>query len=393
MLSASRLMPVQKTRRKCINKILIATMLLASSLSLYSQDAIDVTDQTIKIGGTRSEEIMIGFAAGDKIIFNFSEINGKELKEVEVLEYPSTSKFSDFKTSKVEAKSFAVLKQSVYIFRFKNSALGGRVCKIHIQRIPANEGTRNFNTAVTWMDKQDTSWTSFTKDVVIGYDTTYEQKTKKELIKTEQHEELILDKVQRVHSEIHSNGNRTSVFFTFPPNVLTGNKTRKVVAWAYWVGVGEEANQAWKANNKLISGAVKTAASYFTTPLGGFALGLITDLALPNMGEDVYYSVMDQRNRDLFLLKQQHRLFDEGKGVAGYKRFTNPVLCQGTYFVCMMNDNFRQGIDATVKVVAIIEENLYEDRSYTDTIIKPKMEKQIVKEPKIKTERVPVTGL
>src|SRR5258706_2455963 len=111
-----------------------AIMILAA-LPCFSQTPVDVTDQTIKIAGTRSEEIYLGFAAGDKIIFNFTETGGKELKEIEISEYPDNSKFSDFKTSKIENKTIAVLKQSVYIFRFKNGALGGRICKIHIQRI------------------------------------------------------------------------------------------------------------------------------------------------------------------------------------------------------------------------------------------------------------------
>lgn len=358
----------------------------------YSQEAIDITDQTIKIGGTRSEEIMIGFAAGDKIVFNFKELNGKELKEIEILEYPGTSKFSEFKIDKIESKILSVLNQSVYIFRFKNSSLGGRICKIKIQRIPASESTRSFNTAVKWVDQQDTTWTSFTKDVIIGYDTIYEQKTKKELVKSEQREELLLDKTQRVHSTTNENGNKTSLFFSFPLNTLDNNKTRKVVAWAYWIGVDDEANKAWQANSKLISSTVKTTASYFTTPLGAYALGSITELLIPKLGEDVAYEIVDQRNKDLFFANQRHYLFDQGKGPGGYKKFTDPRLCQGTLFICMSNDNLMQGLNAMVKVVAIVEYNDYEDRLYTETIIKPKTETQILKQPQIKSQRVPVTG-
>lgn len=183
--------------------------------SLAAQEPIDVTDQTIKIGATKSEEIMLGFAAGDKLVFNFAEANGKDLKEVEILEYPSSSRFSDFKTTKIENKVLSISKQGVYIFRFKNSALAGRVCKIRIQRIPANEETKHFNTAVSWVSKQDTSWNSFTKDVVIGYDTVYLQRSKKELVKSESMEELVLNKTERVHSTTNGNGNKTSVFLRF----------------------------------------------------------------------------------------------------------------------------------------------------------------------------------
>lgn len=371
-------------------------LVIASSITLFpafAQEPIDVTDQTIKIGATRSEEIMLGFAGGDKIVFNFTEVNGKDLKEVEVIEYPSTSKFSDFKTNKIENKILAVSRQSVYIFRFKNAAFGGRVCKIHVQRIPANNETKNFNTAVSWIPKQDTTWNTYTKNIVIGYDTTFAQKTKKELIKTEQREELLLDKPQRIHSTTNENGNRTSVFFTLPPNSITHNKITKVIAWAYWIGVGEEANKAWQSNVKVMQSAIKTGAAYFTTPLGALAIGAVANLLTPKLGEDVYYAVTDQQNRNLFQAGQQFRLYDNGKGQAGYRKFTNPGLCQGTYFICMSNDNSFQGIDATVKVIAIVETSEYEDKAFTEMIVNPRFEKKLFKEPTIKSYNAPVTGL
>ncbi len=230
-------------------KFIFTLFCIAFSMQSFSQQSIDVTEQTIKIKAMKEEEIQLGFAAGDKIVFNFKEVNDKEIKEVEILEYPSSSKYSDFKVSKVENKIVPVLKQGVYIFRFKNSAINGRVCKILIQRIPAAEATRNFSTAVSWVTRQDTTWNIFTKDVVVGYDTTYLQKTKKEIVSSEQKEEIILDKNERVHSETNANGNRTSVFFSLPPNSFTGSTSVKVIAWAYWIGVGNEAAAAWQKCN------------------------------------------------------------------------------------------------------------------------------------------------
>jgi hypothetical protein len=371
--------------------IFVIPFITISSVS-FTQEPIDVTDQTIKIGGGKSEEIMLGFAAGDKILFNFSEINGKNLKEIEILEYPETSKFSDFKTAKVENKRLSVLKQSIYIFRFKNSALGGRICKITIQRIPASEETRNFNTAVSWVEKQDTTWNAFTKDVVIGYDTVYQQKPKKELISSEKKEVLILDKTQRVHSITNGNGNKTSIFFTLPPNVVTANKTSNVIAWAYWIGVGEEANKAWQTNANTIKSVVVKGASYFTTPLGALAIGAIAELITPKLGEDVIYSLVDQRNQTLFTAGQPYKGWDYGKGIAGYKMFSDPSLSQGTFFVCMENDNTIQGIDATVKVIAIIETNEYQDKVVTEMIVNPRYEKKIYKDPLIKKSKALVTN-
>ncbi len=143
------------------------------SFKTNSQDIVDVTEQTIKIGGFKEEEILLGFAKGDKIIFSFKELGKKEMKEIEILEYPSNSKFSDYKTHKIESKTISVNQTGVFVFRFKNSAMSGRICQIRIQRIPLSEETRNFNTQVTWETKQETTYNTYTKDVVVGYDTLY----------------------------------------------------------------------------------------------------------------------------------------------------------------------------------------------------------------------------
>jgi len=368
--------------------------LLLSSLIIaqtgFSQQAVDVTDQTIKIGGLKEEEMFFAFAAGDQVIFDFRETDNKELKEVEILEYPSNSKFADFKTSRVESKRISVNQQSVYRFRFYNGAIGGRICKVKIQRIPASESTRSFNTNIQWITKQDTSWNSYTKDVIAGYDTTYVQKTRKELISSEQREELIVDKPQRVHSITNSNGNKTSLIFTLPANEISAYKTKTVISWAYWVGVGEEANQAWKQNATTISSLTKGAAAYFTTPLGALAIGAVADLMIPKLGEDVYYAVTDAENKNLFMGGYEYRLYDSGKGVAGFRKFTDKGMCQGTWFICMSNDNNFQGIDATVRVAAIVETNVYADKQYTEQNVTPRYEKKIFRDPVISTKKVPI---
>ena len=81
---------------------LLSTAILIVSNACLSQQVIDVTEQTIKVGAMKTEEMYFGFAEGDQVIFNFTEADKKELKEIEITEWPNTSKFSDYKTWKVE---------------------------------------------------------------------------------------------------------------------------------------------------------------------------------------------------------------------------------------------------------------------------------------------------
>jgi hypothetical protein len=358
----------------------------------FAQNPVDVADLTIKVKANSSEEFLYGFAEGDQIVFSFSEVDGKELKEVEITEYPENSKFLGYETSKIDKKVINVLEKGVYKFRFKNShILKGRICQIKIQRIPATEVTKNFNTNVKWVTEHDTTWNTYTKDFVIGYDTLLVQKTKKVIDKEETVEEIIMDKSQRVHSQTNDNGNKTFVFFSLPANSVTELETKKVIAWAYWVGVGEESNKAWQQNRKALSSGVSAAASIAFTPLGALAAGTLTNLILPTIGEDVKYALVDEIDKDKFMGGVEYQAYDFGKGVAGYKRFTDEKLCKGKFYIALYNDNVMQGVDANIKVSALLQKKVYKMVEYTEVQSKPRYEKRVVREPIITARKFPTT--
>lgn len=366
-------------------------ILLISCLHYFSQSTvINVIENTLKIGGLREEVFYFGFAQGDQLIFNFSEIDNKELKEIEIIEYPSNSKFMDYKSRKIENKTINVLRTGVYVFRLSNGALLGRVCKIKIDRIPASDKTKTFNTSIKWIEKPDTTWNVYSKEVVVGHDTTYMHKTKKDLVKTELTEDMFMQKNQRVHSQTNSNGNRTSVFFTIPTCQSTDLIKKKVVSLIYWVGVGEEASRQWQQNTKVITSLAKSAATYFTSPLGAYAVGAIATLALPNIGEDVYYALVDEQNKNLFHAGSPCRIFDEGKGIAGYKKITNSALLRGTWYVVLSNDNYTLGINVDIKVAVMVQTDYYEEKQYIEKLVTDKFETRIFKEPMVKYGKLPV---
>lgn len=364
---------------------------LFCTFRIFGQTTIDVTDQTLKVGGTKEEVMYFGFAEGDQIIFNFSEVDGKELKEIEILEYPSTSKFSDYKTAKIENKIINVNNKAVYKFRFYNTALSGRICKIKIQRIPATDKTKNFNTNVTWVTKQDTTWNSYTKNVIVGYDTTYLQKSKKELVKTEISEEKLISETKAPISStgwMDQNINTKIVLITLPQNQITDYKTVKVTSWAYWVNVGDESIEKYNSSKSIIKGG----ATLVLSPLGAFAAGFVTDLVLPSGTEVVYSALTDLTNKTLFLSGNQFSAYYWAKSNGSFKKFIDPSMCKGSYYLCLRNDNSTYKIYVNIIVVAIVETNKYEDKQYTEQKITPKYEQKIFKDPIINTSKVPLIG-
>lgn len=372
----------------------LALLLVLNCYVLFAQTSIEVTERTLKIPAGTEEVMHIAFHEGDQIVLDFEELNGKELKEVEVMEYAGTSRYMDYKSVAIHDKRILVNRTAVHVFRFANSnMLSGRVCRVKVCRIPGTNAPQDYSTSVDWKVVQDTTWRTFTQDFLIGYDTLRVPKTRRVLVETQLEEELLVDKIQRVHSTTNSNGPKTSLFFTLPTNSLTHLKEKRVISWVYWIGVGEESNAEWQKNSKAMKTAVTGAAGIFLTPLGALAAGLLSDLYLPSsgLGEDVEYGIVTAANKDLWYSGYEYRGYDFGKGVAGFKKFTDPGLMQGSFYVIMENDNIMTGIDATVKVSALIEIKTYKDEAYVHLDIKPQYEQRVMREPtNIKTSKVPI---
>jgi hypothetical protein len=370
---------------------LIIIFLVIWCLALRSQtQSINVTENTLKISGMQEEIFYYSFSAGDQIVFSFSELKNRGLKEVEIIEYPTNSKFMEFKAPRIENKIITVSKTSVYLFRLKNTALFARICKVKIDRIPASPQSLNFNTAVKWVEKPDTTWNIYRKEVLVGYDTLFEQKKVREKVKTVLSEDLFMVKDQRVHSKTNSNGNKTSVFYTVPTYNSTEFEKKNVTTIAYWIGVGDEANKQWDENVKIMKEVAMVGAGFFVSPLGAFAIGSVADLVIPNIGEDVYYALVDEENKNLFFSGQPYRLYDEGKGVAGYKKFSNSPLLHGTWYVILSNDNIAMGINVNIKVSAIVQTDYYEDRQYIEKKINARYETKLFREPLVRYNKVPI---
>lgn len=372
-----------------MNRSLILLLLFAGVC--YGQK-INVAEVQLRINPAAAEELFYCFAEGDKVLLSVEEANGNTIDEVTVLEYPDVYKYKGHEVKKEKNREFIINRKAIYKFRFNNTAKDIRLCNVKIVRVPATKQTENFVTSVKWVTTQDTVYTSITKDVVVGYDTLYTQKVRRVTASEKKYEEVVLDKSQRVDSKATFGESKTSVSFSLPVNSITKDETKKVVAWAYWVGVGEESNEFWKQNRKMIVGAVQGAATYFSTPLGGIAAGALTNLVMPVNGEDVEYVVLNDANSMLFTQQKPYKSLDSGKGVASYKRFVDANMLQGKYSIMLNNDNYVQPIDVNVKISAIIEHIKYKDEKYTDKVITPKYEKKIIREPKIVASKIPVSS-
>lgn len=341
--------------------------IVVSFLTLLSvfgqQQPVDVAELTLKVGAFGTEELYYGFAQGDQIVLNFEEMNGKELKELDVIELPNNSKFMDYKTVKIVDKKILVNKKAVYKFVFSNSAMAGRICKVKIQRIPQSETTLSFNTGWKWLTLYDTSYVAYTQDSIVGYDTTYTPYTKKELKKTDTTFTQLFDKTERVHSETNLDSPPESwVTVSLPSNVATPSTynpyhTEENIAWSYFIGVGQEGKKAFDDANRNLGNTIAGAASLIPGygALASLAIKGITNISIPSAGDNVKYFFIANVNG-------QTITFESGDGIAASGR--NTKYLNGSFSIKLVNDNFRNGIDVNVKVIVMRLNKTWEDVSY-----------------------------
>ncbi|WP_420571935.1 hypothetical protein [Kordia sp.] len=329
---------------------------------LLAVNPVDVTSLSIKLSFQQTIDHYYSFDEGDEIIFNLEMIKGRHIKSIEITALPSNILLSEFKTKKLVNQRIKVKKKCVVRFRFYSSSITKRVCRVKIQRIPSDASKNNFNTDWKWKVIRDTTYVNYSEDSLTGYTTIHFKEKKRELKGEKLEEILVFDKSQKVHSCFKGN-NRTYLKVGLPRLTNTEFREERLVSWAYWVGVGEESQNAYQDNLKSIKNVTKSVASYYTTPLGALAIGEITNLILPNIGEDVqYYFIRDYENTQLFLNEKQFLQFDMGKGRAAYGR--SDRFPEGDFYIALSNDNKITPINVNVKVIAMKQIQLYEDVVY-----------------------------
>lgn len=314
-----------------MNRIFFLPLLSAglfSAMQLNGQTPVDVAESTLKVGIMGEEIFYYGFAQGDKLIFNFEEANGKELKELEIVELPSSSKFMDYKTNKIENKIITVTRTAIYKFRFTSSAISVRICKFKIQRIPAGPATQNFNTSVFTHLVYDTSYYTVMEDILAKTDTVINN---------------FQDRVVKVNAVANAPNNKTTFNFILPENTI---------AWSYYISVGQADLRVYEdAAKKLISNSGSIVSKFPTySPLAALALGRNSYLTKLPSGDDIDFWILEGENANLFTNGLQFRYFKKGKVINDYSLMG---FRKGTLYFCFSNDNATEPVTVTTKITSI----------------------------------------
>lgn len=306
--------------------------ILFGSQSLIAQTSIIIAESTLKVSALSEEVFYYGFAEGDKLMFSFQEVNGNKLKEIEITEMPSSSRFMDYKTKKIEDKVIEIPRTSIYKFRFHNSALFGRICKFLIRRMPASPATQNFNTNVYWHTVNDT--------IRVPVQENYLEKSDTVAI-------TVVDQIAKVSSSnaLNGNPNKSLVDFQLPENTI---------AWSYYIGVGAEGKVAFeRAKDNFINTAATTLSSFSGYgALAALALHGVNTISKVHGSDNVkYWFISDWENVQLFWANNRFNRYKQGDVINDAAQMKSPLA--GKVYLGLLNDNVMEPIEVVVKVTAV----------------------------------------
>jgi hypothetical protein len=314
-----------------MSKTYLLSISLLTSFALQGQHTVDILESTIKIPAFGEETFFFGFDEGDQVVLSFNEINKKDLKELEVMEWPSSVKFSEFKVDKV-SKTIEVLRKGVYRFRFTNTAISGRICKIRIQRIPRSNSTVGFDSNVYWTIVNDTSFTPMEERYLDKSDTSIIN---------------IVEQTSKISSQTALNGNPNLSIVDF--ELPTGT-----IAWSYYLGVGKEGQAAYdNARDKFMNTAAKQVSKlegYGTmAALAIYGLNLFAKVQGENNVK--YWIIRDWNSVQLFQSRQAFYCLKQGDVINEASQMTAPL--NGKVYFGLVNDNVMIPIDVLIRVTAV----------------------------------------
>jgi hypothetical protein len=260
---------------------------------------------------------------------------------VEIIELPSSSKFMDYKTKRINNKTINITKTGIYKFRFSNSAITGRICKFKIQRIPANEMIKNFNTSVYWRTVYDTIYTTEQEKYLIKSDTTFRD---------------FYSSSPQISSQNALNGNKNY-------QIIDMDLPDNTVSWSFYIGTGKEGKEAYdKARDSFTQNAAMAVAKI--PGYGAMAALALTGVSYFNkvQGEDnvKYWFLSDANSVALFQSNQTFQQYKMGDVVNEASQMKNPL--KGKVYIALYNDNSIDPITLTLKGTAVIVNQLWATR-------------------------------
>lgn len=348
-----------------------------NKLNALPVEPILVTDQTLKIQGEK--RLFFAFEMGDEILLSIKMKKGKWLKQVVVLPYQKSQQYQGLQVEGLQQKLIRVPKRAVYEFRFTSG--GAKQAQIKIQRIPYSAARADFDTHVAWKTVTDTIRRQYKESIKVWYDTTFVTRYRKVLKRIDTSLVSLVERSERIHARTNlTQDNTASITWELPKAEQRTWSKKRILSWAYWIGVGQEGTENY---NKEVKQFLRSTASKVIQQnlLAGIALGLYSVVYNPPNGEDVDYTLTQ-------IVGAQETALDAGSATRVFGRVGNHTM--GKIQLNLSNNNLINGINVHIKALAVTEQRIYRQEGYQVREIKTLEEKDIKGRVQLRKRAVPI---
>jgi hypothetical protein len=361
------------------------------SLSLISYGKTLVYDTSISVKARSFHEFFISFHKGDIVSLEIRELNKKAIGGFTASEFDGRSIYS-LKTGfdSVDA-SFFVPETSVYKIRFSNKSFFSRKYSFKIFRQGATSKSHNFKTKPLWIERVDTIYDIRKSDKIIGFDTLIIEKPVLVLDTCRMTEQIVVDQTVKLESSISMRKrNRAVIEIDLTDHGHSSQFVeRRPVAWAYWIGVGKEAEESWHKTVKSVSKLSGSLLSKYVHPLVGFAVGIIPEFFIPATGKNVsFYFVNDTTQSNLFLQNKDFESVEKGRAIVSYGKQNQDD--NSKIFLCLHNESAISPIDVSFKIASITEECHYKIQIEKQIQVRAVYKRKAANVPQIVKRKIPV---
>jgi len=312
--------------------IIIFTFTVLSTQLIGQTKSVVVAENTVKIAPETEQSFYYGFAKGDEISFDLEMGNDERLNLLEIIELPSSQRFTEYNSKRIHNKKIIANQTGIYKFRLINSSPVSQICKLKIKRVAASKALTDFNSSVYWRTIQDTTYTPVEEKYIEKSDTLVED---------------IYSGNPQLSARFAITGNNNSqvIEFTLPENTIR---------WSFYIGTGMQGKEVFEnARTKFTLNAASIVSKI--PEYGPMAALALTGVSYFSniQGEDnvKYWFLTDNISVKQFIDHKGFTFYKKGDVITEAAQMRSPL--KGRIHLAVLNDNSFEPIQLTIKVTAI----------------------------------------
>jgi len=222
---------------------------------------------------------------GDKIFVTLKTKNDKEMPKVQIFNNAQYL-LNVTEVAPFENKEFVIPSTASYCFSFVGPRVGGRNFELLVERQPANEAAKFFNTAMQIYKQYDTLTIQYNIDSVVGYTEPEYITQEMRVVDYTDFESVELYKKKFTLPQL---GKAYAAVYKPQDTIIQGDKEMYLQSMQMYVTTALGSKGLWDAIEIGVD-----IGSIFLSPVAGLAAGAAFNMIGPQPGgEPVVYAIMD----------------------------------------------------------------------------------------------------